>query len=85
MDSAEPLRLEQEKLVRDQLNPFLGAAIDSLHIDQDRISVCYDPTTLSKDALSKIISQAGGKIRAAQTERTPYFSQGRPRRQPLQA
>ena len=61
IELAEQLAPGAEKAVREALDKVENGAIDSLNLDERKISVCYDPTRISREQLTKLISQAGAK------------------------
>src|SRR5947207_14093861 len=67
---AEPLDTEQEKILRDSLQKFDQLALDSIDIDPQRISICYDPTRTKKEDLLQLITAAGGKLGKTETDKS---------------
>ena len=73
IELAERLGPEAEKAVRDTLDKVENGTIDSLDVDERKISVCYDPTRISREQLTKLVSQAGAKPKEIQTDRAPLL------------
>ena len=73
MELAERLGPEAEKAVREALDKVESGTIDSLNVDERKISVCYDPTRISREQLTKLVSQAGAKPKEIQTDRAPLL------------
>jgi len=73
IELAERLGPEAEKAVREALDKVENGTIDSLNVDERKISVCYDPTRISREQLTKLISQAGAKPKEIQTNRAPLL------------
>jgi hypothetical protein len=73
MELAERLGPEAEKAVREALDKVENGTIDSLNVDERKISVCYDPTRISREQLTKLVSQAGAKPKEIQTDRAPLL------------
>jgi hypothetical protein len=70
---AQPIGAAEEKAIRDTLAKAEGVRIDSLGIDECRVTIHYDPTRITKDALMKLIRQAGVKLSDTKTERAPII------------
>jgi len=64
---------EAEKAVREALDEVENGTVDSLNVDERKISVCYDPTRISREQLTKLVSQAGAKPKEIQTDRAPLL------------
>ncbi len=73
MELADRLGPEAEKAVREALDKVESGTIDSLNVDERKISVCYDPTRISREQLTKLVSQAGAKPKEIQTDRAPLL------------
>ena len=73
IELAEQLAPGAEQAVREALDKVENGAIDSLNVDEKKISVCYDPTRISREQLTKLISQAGAKPKEIQTNRAPLL------------
>jgi hypothetical protein len=73
IELAEPLHPEQERALRDSLEKFDQRALDSLDIDPQRISICYDPTCTKKKDLLQLITAAGGKLGKTETDKSPLL------------
>ncbi len=73
IELSEPLDPEQEKSVRDALAKLDAHALDSCDISPQKISLCYDPTLTTKDALLAAIKQAGGKLKHVESEGSPLL------------
>lgn len=73
VELAEPLDPEQEKDLRDALEKFDPAALASCDISTEKISLAYDPTRTTKNALLQLIKQAGGKLKNVQSEGSPLL------------
>jgi hypothetical protein len=73
IELAERLGPEAEKAVREALDKVENGTIDSLNVDERKISVCYDPTRISREQLTKLVSQAGAKPKEIQTDRAPLL------------
>jgi hypothetical protein len=70
---ASPIGPNEEKGIRDALAKIEGLEIDSLHIDECKVTVCYDPTRITSDELAKLISQAGASPGEIKTDRAPLL------------
>lgn len=73
IELAEPLGPKEEKSVTDALNKLNPKSIESLQIDRNRITACYDPTAINRQILIRTITEAGGKIKEAKVDRTPFL------------
>lgn len=62
-----------EKAIRDAVLKSKGIRTDSLGIEGRKVTVYYDPTRITKDELTNLISQAGAKPADVQTERSPLL------------
>lgn len=70
---AEPLDPAQEKNLRDALEKLDAHALDSCDIGPTKISLCYDPSLTTKDALLGAIQQAGGSLKHVESEASPLL------------
>ncbi len=73
IELTDPLDPEQEKNLRDALAKIDPEALDSCDIGPKKISLCYDPTRTSKEALLQLIQQAGGKLAHVESEGSPLL------------
>ena len=73
IELSEPLNPEQEKNLRDALGKLDAHALDSSDIGPQKISLCYDPTLTSREALLATIKQAGGKLKHVESEGSPLL------------
>ena len=62
-----------EKSVREVVTKADGVLPDSLHLSEKRITLCYDPTRISKEELMSLLKQAGVALKTAQTNRAPLL------------
>lgn len=70
---ADPIGPKEEQGIRDALGKIEGLAIDSLHIAENQVTVCYDPTRVTSEELAKLISQAGVRTGEIDTDRAPLL------------
>jgi hypothetical protein len=73
IELSEPLDPDQERNVRDALEKVDPHAFDSCDIERKKISLCYDPTRISKKDLLQIIKQSGGKLEHIESEGSPLL------------
>ena len=73
IDLQEPLDPAQEKTLRDALEKMDRRIFDSLDIGRKKISVCYDPTRLTKDELLETIIRSGVKLSNVESEGSPLL------------
>ncbi len=73
IELAAALDPEQEKNLRDALAKLDAQAFDSCDIGAEKISLCYDPTRTSKEALLELIKRAGGKLEHVESEGSPLL------------
>lgn len=62
-----------EKAIRDAVMKTNGIRADSLGIEGRKVTAYYDPTRITKDELTNLISRAGAKPAEVQTERSPLL------------
>ncbi len=70
---ADAIGPKEEQGIRDALGKIERLAIDSLHIAENQITVCYDPTRITSEELVKLISQAGVRTEEIDTDRAPLL------------
>jgi hypothetical protein len=73
IELSEPLDPDQERNVRDALEKVDPHAFDSCDIERKKISLCYDPTRISKKDLLQIIKQSGGQLEHIESEGSPLL------------
>jgi hypothetical protein len=73
IDLSEPLNPDQERGLREALEKMDPQAFASCDIGTKKISLCYDPTRTSKEALLEIITQSGGKLDHVESENFPLL------------
>ncbi len=73
IELSEPLDPEQEKNLRDALAKLDARAFDSCDLGASKISLSYDPTLTTREALLQLIKQAGGKCEHIESESSPLL------------
>lgn len=73
IELTEPLDADQEKALLDALARIESAAFNSFDVAAAKISFSYDPTRTNKEALLRLIEQAGGKLKHVESEGSPLL------------
>ena len=73
IEFAQPIGPREEQAIRDAVGKTEGLRADSLGLDECKVTVYYDPTRITRDEVTKIISQAGATPGEIHTERSPLF------------
>jgi hypothetical protein len=63
----------EEKAIRSAIEKTKGLRFDSLGIENKRVSIYYDPTRITKEELTGLITRTGAKPGQVQTERSPLL------------
>jgi hypothetical protein len=73
IEFAQPIGPHEEQAIRDAIGKTEGLRADSLGLDECKVIVYYDPTRVTRDEVTKLISQAGAKPDHIHTERSPLL------------
>jgi hypothetical protein len=73
IEFAQPIGPHEEQAIRDAVGKTEGLRADSLGLDECKVTVYYDPTRITRDEVTKLISQAGAKPNDVHTERAPLL------------
>jgi hypothetical protein len=73
IEFAQPIGPREEQAIRDAVAKADGLRADSLGLDECKVTVYYDPTRITRDEVTKLISQAGAKPGHIHTERSPLL------------
>jgi hypothetical protein len=73
IEFAQPIGPHEEQAIRDAIAKTRGVRPDSLGLDECKVTIYYDPTRITRDEVTKLVSQAGAKPDHIHTERSPLL------------